>query len=132
MAVSTLQYLKEIADALAKLERVGIGGASGSAAAGAKMNVRVNGTVDTDDIDENLRTALVVTVEEEQGGQTVEIEKSVYDVMGDDLVDKLHEAFTITVEEEQGGQQVQVEKSALEVIAEDLTQIKSASNNVTP
>jgi len=132
MANAILPYLKEIADALANLEAVGIGGAS-RGSSGSRASVNVKGTVETEEIDENLRTALVVTVQEEQGGQTVDVEKSVYDVMADDLVDKLHEAFTITVQEEQGGQQVDVEKSALEVIVDDLTQIKATpTNNVTP
>jgi len=132
MAISTLQYLKEIADALADLESVGIGGASRSSS-GTRSSVNVKGTVETEEIDENLRTALIMTVQEEQGGETVDVDKSVYDVMADDLVDKLHEAFTITVQEEQGGQQVDVEKSALEVIVDDLTQIKATpTNNVTP
>lgn len=55
---------------------------------------------------ELLRTALVdelhadmtVTVQEQQGGQTVNVEKSVFEVMKDQIVKAIHDELTTTIE----------------------------------
>jgi len=116
MDSAALPYLKKIADALKGLKSIGaLGGGSTVSGTISLSGLNLSGIAD------KLEAGLLATVTEEEGGEEVEVIKSVIDVLRDALNDTLHKANFITVEEEgQGGQTVEVEKSVFEVIKDDI------------
>jgi len=112
---SLLPYLKDIADALKRMVGLGSDtSASGGSATNSSVRVtnnvdtesisdKITGalveTVEVDDDEvqksvfetvgneavELLHEALFITVEEEEGGQTVDVEKSIFEVIYDDI-----------------------------------------------
>ena len=86
----TLPYLKDIADSLKKAART----AGGTTKASGEISL---GNLDTEGVSDVLEQGLIGTVEEEQEGQTVEVEKSQFQILADDLTELLHKAMFMTV-----------------------------------
>ena len=136
MATSELQYLKEIAD---HLKRMAGKDNSDTAKAIAQMSIQQTKidmstgnqmNVNLENVTDKLDKGLLATVEEEQGGQTVEVVKSLLELMRTALVKVIHDAFTVTVTEDDA----QVEKSMAQLLYEqnaELTNIRKALDGTT-
>lgn len=113
-----IQYLKEIADAIRAIGKSGLSG-TGSVSGSISGNISIGG-FGFKQIADKIESGLIATVEEEEGGQTVQRQIAIIDVVRDAVNEVLHQANFITVEEQEGGQTVEVEKSVFEQIKDDL------------
>jgi len=87
-----LQYLKAIAETIKRLS----GGKTGGTVATAKSSsdsISVTADVEAPGVAEALDTGLLTTVQEEEGGQTVDVRVSAVKTLGDRVLAELEAAF---------------------------------------
>lgn len=103
-----LPYLKQIADAL--MSRNKEGDKKGNEALSSiektisvstakQTSTAAEGNANTSAIGATLEKGLLLTVEEEQGGETVQVVKSVFQVIMDSILAKMEDALFVTVTE---------------------------------
>jgi len=89
-----LQYLKAIAESIKRLAGVKTGGTVATATAKSSSDsISVTANVEAPGVAETLDTGLITTVQEEQGGQTVDVRVSAVKTLGDRVLEELEAAF---------------------------------------
>lgn len=118
-----LPYLKQIAEAL--ISRNKEGDKKGNEALSSiektisvstakQTSAAAEGNANTSAIGATLEKGLLLTVEEEQGGETVQVVKSVFQVIMDSILAKMEDALFVTVTENNQ----QVRKSLAQLVLE--------------
>ena len=134
-----LPYLKQIADALSSSAKNGSKkrdeeltsiAKNINAATVTNNNVSMAGNENTKAIGATLEKGLLLTVEEEQGGETVQVVKSVFQVIMDSILAKMEDALFVKVTENNQ----QVRKSLAQLVLEhdaEIVNIRKALDGTT-
>lgn len=134
-----LPYLKQIAEAL--ISRNKEGDKKGNEALSSiektisvstakQTSTAAEGNANTSAIGATLEKGLLLTVEEEQGGETVQVVKSVFQVIMDSILAKMEDALFVTVTENNQ----QVRKSLAQLVLEhnaEIVNIRKALDGTT-